>query len=133
MDRLQYLEENLPLKSKKWLKFTECIPPANVCKEIYSMTTGINTYEGFIGKLSEYYGCKPMSLHVDKTINPKYSAIYYPNLNEARTRTKTVGFKTVLHEFFHHLVNLKVVVVNKDEEEKYADKYARIFMQRAGI
>lgn len=60
----------------------------------------------------------------------KAIATYYPNLKTAYSKNQTVGRETVLHEFFHHLTNCKVVVVNKADEEYYADKYAQTFMQR---
>lgn len=127
---LRFLEENLPRKAKRWLKFEECIPPGSVCKEVYSMLMGINTYSGFIGKLSEYYGCSTMELVVDTTIDPKYRAVYRADLKKSYTRTQTVNETTVLHEFFHHLIAERVVICDKSQEEKYADKYAEIFMQR---
>jgi len=132
MNRLSMLEEKLPNRQKRWLKFDECVPPESICKDANSMMKGNNTYTGFLGKLAEYYGCEEMSLNVDTSIDPKYNAVYYPLLKEARSRTKTVSIKTVLHEWFHHLVNLKVVFVDKSKEEKYADKYSEIFLQRIG-
>jgi len=131
-NRLSMLEEKLPNRQKRWLNFDECVPPESICKDVNSMMKGNRTYTGFLGKLAEYYGCKEMSLNVDTSIEPKYIAVYYPLLHEARTRTKTIDKKTVLHEWFHHLCSLKVVFVDKSKEEKYADKYAKIFLQRIG-
>jgi len=131
-NRLSMLEEKLPNKQKRWLKFDECVPPESICKDANSMMKGNNTYTGFLGKLAEYYGCEEMSLTVDKSIDSKCLAIYYPLLLEAKTKAKTCDMNTVLHEWFHHLVNLKVVFVDKSKEEKYADKYAKIFLQRIG-
>lgn len=131
MQRLEKLEDEIPKRQKKWLRFEECVPPASVCKDINSMMEGNNTFTGFLGKLAEYYGCEEMPIYVDKTINPKYVAVYHPNLKEARSRTKHVDRKTVLHEWFHHLVNLRVVIVSKSEEEKYANLYADVFLARA--
>ena len=130
MEKLEWLEKQIPRKEKKWLKFDECLPPASVCGDVFSMMNGNNTYTGFLGKLAEYYGCEPMDFYIDPQINPKYRAVYRPPLKAAYSRTDTASKRTVLHEFFHHLVNLRVVVVPKDEEEKYADKYAEIVMMR---
>lgn len=128
-----YLERQLRKQTpKKWLKFEECIPPASVCKDVHSMLRGINTYGGFLGRLAEYYGCEEMDLRVDDKIEPKYRAVYNPVMKTAYSRKSTVDTKTVLHEWFHHLVNLNVVVVDKKDEEKYADKYANAFLTRAG-
>ena len=129
-DKVDRIEKSLLPKEKKWLKFNECIPPKSICKDIYSMIVGVNSYIGFLGKLSEYYGCKPMEMYVDKTINPKYIAEYRPGTNKAYSRGATVNENTVLHEFFHHLCYLNVVILSKSEEEKYADMYSKIFMER---
>ena len=129
-DKIDRIEKSLLPKEKKWLKFNECIPPKSACKDIHSMLDGINDFTGFIGKLSEYYGCETMGIYIDETINPKYIAEYRPLMKTAYTKGKTVNIETVLHEFFHHLCNLNVVIVNEKESEKCADEYARIFMER---
>lgn len=131
--KIEWLEEQIPRKEKRWLKFDECVPPASVCKDIVSMMNGNNAYTGFLGKLAEYYGCEEMDFVVDKSINPKYIAVYYPLLKRAKSRKPTVSMDTVLHEWFHHLCNLKVVFVDKEEEEIYANRYAKIFMARAKL
>jgi len=130
-NKLVRIEKQIPQRQKKWLKFDECVPPISVCKDVSSMMTGNSTYDGFLGKLAEYYGCGEMSLVVDKTINPKYLAVYRPSLRQAASRTPTASRSTVLHEWFHHLVNLHVVVIDNEKAEKLADKYARIFMERS--
>jgi len=123
------LEKQRP---KKWLKFDECVPPSSVCKDVFSMLAGLNTYTGVLGKLADYYGCTPMQMLVDRSIDPKYKAVYRPNEEVAYSRETTIDAKSVLHEWFHHMVNLNVVLVNKRAEEHWADKYATIFLQRAG-
>jgi len=128
--KLEIVEQKLRQKPKKWLKFEESVPPASVCEDVASMMDGIDSYTGFLGRLSEYYGCESMGFFVDKTINAKYLAVYYPTLKEAHSRTNTLERRDVLHEFFHHLVNLNVVVINKKDEEKLADKYADAFLRR---
>jgi len=129
-ETVRRLEDELPQKPKRWLHFEECIPPASVCRDISSMLDGISSYTGFLGRLAEYYGCSSMGFYVDEKIDPKYKAIYYPNLKKAASRTPTIGRNSVLHEWFHHLVNENVVVVDGEEEEKFARKYAEIFMLR---
>lgn len=128
--QLLFLERRLPEKQKRYLKFEECVPPKTVCKDVASMLEGINQYTGFIGRLAEYYGCETMQAYIDTSIDPKYSAIYRSHEKAAYTRTPTVPCETILHEFFHHLVALNVVVIPKGKEEHYADKYAEIFQQR---
>jgi len=119
-------------RPKRYLRFGECLPPASICKDVMSMMNGTNTYDGFIGRLAEYYHCETMGCFVDTNIDPKYAAVYRPSEKNAYSREKTVDRRIILHEFFHHLVNLNVVSVNKKDEEEYADKYARIVLSRGG-
>ncbi len=126
------IEKRLPNKQLKYLRFEECVPPKDICVSINSMMDGVSNYVGFLGKLSEYYSCSPMGLYVDKSINAKHIAEYRPDDKNAYSKESTCDKDIVLHEFFHHLVNLKVIVVNEKEEEKLADKYAKIFLKRAG-
>lgn len=137
--KINYLEEtlaeirlNLPKKEKKWLTFNEAIPPESICKDVNSMLDGVTSYEGFVGRLADYYGCKTMPCQVDTNIDPKYAAVYRPFFETAYTRTRTIHRSTILHEFFHHLIHLKVVTVPQNKEEFYADKFATTFLQRAG-
>jgi hypothetical protein len=119
-------------RPKRYLKFSECIPPESICRDVNSMLLGNSSYDGFVGRLSEYYGIEPMGCYVDATLPVRVIAQYRLGEKNAYSRNKTVGRDTILHEFFHHLTNLNVVSVPKDQEEKLADKYARIFLQRAG-
>jgi len=116
---------------KRYLKFNEALPPASVCRDVVSMLPGVGNYEGFIGRLADYYHCVPMGLYIDATIEPKYKALYRSWNNAAYTREKTCERHTVLHEFFHHLIAQHVVVVSPDQVEHFADQYATVFLQRA--
>lgn len=129
-DEVVELKSILPKREMKYLKFEECIPPASICKDVNSMMNGISSYEGFIGRLSNYYGCETMGLYVDKKMDIKHIAEYRSLTRDAYTRKTTCEKNTVLHEYFHHLVNLKVVIVDKKKEEYYADKYTKVFMER---
>jgi hypothetical protein len=122
------------VKPLRYLKFDNCVPPASVCKEVESMMIGIRTYTGFIGKLADYYGCSTMEITVNKDMcKPEWNAVYYPNLKKAYTHRDTVSRETVLHEWFHHMVNEKVVYlgdISSKEGEKFADRFSKIFMER---
>jgi len=127
-DLERLLEKQRP---KRWLKFEECVPPDSVCKDALSMLEGVNTYGGVLGKLAEYYGCDTMEMLVGDNIDPKYKAVYHPDKRIAYSKGTTIDRHSVLHEWFHHMVNLNIVVVNKRAEEHWAEKYATIFIQRA--
>lgn len=131
-DKLDSLQEQLPRKPKKFLKFWEAVPPVSVCKDVMSMMDGMATYEGLIGRLSEYYGCEIMGCYIDESISPEYLAVYRSDKKSAYTRLKYVDRRTILHEFFHHLQHQNVVVIDNKRKEHFANKYARIFLERAG-
>ncbi len=125
----QISDSNRP---KRYLRFSECVPPESICKDVNSMLLGNAGYDGFVGRLADYYNIVPMGCYVDSNISPKVIAEYRRPENNAYSREKTVHRSTILHEFFHHLTTLNVVSVPKNQEEKLADKYAEVFLQRAG-
>lgn len=131
---IEALEKLISHKEKRWLEFDECVPPSSVCKDITRMLDGVTDFTGFIGRLSYYYGCSTMDMFIDINhikVSDKAIATYYPSEKAAYSKGKTCSPNTVLHEFFHHMVNCCVVVVNKADEEYYADKFAQLFQQRA--
>jgi hypothetical protein len=100
-----------------------------------SMMNGVTTYSGFIGKLAEYYGCSTIKLLVDKNkCKKEWNAVYYSDLKKVFTYEDTISHRTVLHEWFHHMVNEKVVylgTITSEKEEEFAVKFSCIFMERA--
>lgn len=139
--KINYLQESVAemkrtmrinQRPKRGLRYSESIPPASVCRDVVSMLVGIKTYDGFIQRLSAFYDCEPMGVLRDDTVNEKYLAVYRRDKKACYSRGPTVDKATVLHEFFHHLTNLGVVFVDKEDEEDYADRYARAILTRAG-
>jgi len=135
------IQDDLPNKPKRYLKFNECIPPTEVCRSVVSMMNGVENYNGFIGKLSEYYGCSIMGIYVglervlalERQTGKSYVAFYDSNLKAAYSKEKTVSQSTVLHEWFHHMHAQGVVSINVKDEEYYAARYAEVFLQRANM
>jgi hypothetical protein len=123
-------------KPKRYLLFGECVPPPSVCRDVYGTMIGNRSYEGFLGRLAEYYKCEHMTFLVNPARNREDTiAIYYPYEKTAYSKNNTVAQSTVLHEWFHHMVNLGVVYLSekeKEEEEVYARKFAEIFLGRIG-
>ena len=139
--KINYLQESVvDMKStiremrrpKRGLRFSEALPPASVCRDVDSMLLGTTSYDGFMHRLSAFYECEPMGIYRDDNVDEKYLAVYQPDRKACFSRGPTLNRKTVLHEFFHHLVNLGIVFVDKKDEEDYADRFARIFLQRGG-
>ena len=119
-------------RPKRGLKWHELVPPESVCRDICSMMNGTDYYHGFIARLADYYGVEPMGCFVDTTINPKTIAEYRPTQGNAYIREQIVSKHTVLHEFYHHLEHNRVIEIYKDKEVK-ADRFATIFLRRAGL
>jgi len=138
--RLARIERELA-EIKKWvlpkrmLSLSEAIPPKSICQDILSKTAGVNDYAGFLAMLCDYFHVPSMGLYWDQYklwLPPKSEAAYFADKEATYTRTKTVDQHTVLHEFFHHLVAQNVVAVKKREEEKSADKFASLVLDRGG-
>jgi len=121
---------------KKFLRFSEVLPPENICRDINDMMIGATKYDGFLGRLSEHYGVPLLEFIIDETIPDGINAQYRVNGwcpdGRAYSKNKTTSRSTVLHEFFHHLVHHRVAIVEKKREEEYANRFARTFLQRAG-
>jgi len=142
--RLAHIERELAeikqwLAPKRMLSLYEAIPPESVCRDLLSKMRGISSYDGFLAALSDYYRVLPMKLIWDKhdtwmpQAKAKSVAAYFSEQNAAYTRKATVDRETVLHEYFHHLVAHNVVAVGgKKDEEKAADKFAALILERGG-
>lgn len=120
-------------KPKRGLRFYEVVPPESVCRDINSMLIGTNEYDGFLNRLADYYGVTPMKCYRDDDLDPKYKAEYRPRSKACFSAGPSIARATVLHEFFHHLQHEGVVFVSKKEQEEYADRYSKMFLQRAGV
>lgn len=119
-------------KPKRGLRFWESIPSERECNDVLTMLNFTTSYDGFINRLAGFYDCEPMGVYRDENVDPKYKAIYHKHKKACYSRGPTIDRQTVLHEFFHHLVAQGVVFVKKHEEEEKADRYAEVFLKRAG-
>lgn len=118
---------------KHLIAFEESIPPKSVCIDVLSML-GVGNYKGMMRLLSDYYGISRLQLfHDPKKVPDGAIACYVRQEGIAYSKNPTINEKTVLHEFFHHLVTLNVVVIDEEDEEVLANKYAKIFLERAKL
>ena len=79
--------------------------------------------------LTQYYGVRKMQIILDgRKVGKKCVACYLNN----RAYFKKEGFKKriVLHEFYHHLVEYNNLDLTSNLEEKEANNYARVFLQK---
>ena len=120
-------------KKKQYLDFEEAIPPKSVCADVMSML-GVANYSGFLYLLSQYYGIKQMHIYRDpKKVSANAIACYHRDEGNAYSKGP-VDASVVLHEFFHHLVTQKVVIVGlNDDEETLANRYAELVEKRAKL
>ena len=92
------------LKPKRGLRFWECIPPSEVCKDALDLSGITGNFIGMVGRLADYYKCDTMGCFVDTSIDPKYNGVYSPSEKTAYSRTSQTDKRFILHEFFHHLI-----------------------------
>ena len=117
-------------RKKSSLSFSAALPPPSLCKDIVG-TDVIGNWDNHMQILSDYYGIEPMGNYSDKSKVPKGSiACYHPCEGNAYYKKPTTTLKTVLHEFFHHLVYQNVVDLKYEDEEKRANKFAEIIIRR---
>ena len=126
------LDQMKASKKKYLLDFEEAIPPKSVCADVLSML-GVGNYKGMLHLLSDYYDITRLRMFHDPAKVPENAIACY-NRGEGVAYSKSpVSSNTVLHEFFHHLVTQKVVMLYEgDDEEVLATRYAELFLQRAG-
>ena len=140
--KLNYLQESVAdMKStirnmqrpKRGLRYSEAIPPASVCRDVVSMLVGTTSYDGFMQRLSAFYDCEPMGIYRDDNVDEKYLAVYRSQEKACYSRGPSLERRVVLHEFFHHLVNLGIVFVDKKDEEDYANRFAKAVLHRGAL
>jgi len=84
--------------------------------------------------LSEVYGVKRMRIELNgKRVGRRkandWLACY--SENKAYFTKRGVNKRTVLHEFYHHLVNMKGLELPERIEEKQANGYASEFVKKS--
>jgi len=105
------------------------IPSKKVCEEFY-FTYELKGAQKAVDVLSRYYGIKRMKVVVDgRKVGNGYVACY--NDNFAYFKKRGLNKRNILHEFYHHLVN----VFNWDMiiklEERKANNYVIVLMKKA--
>ena len=127
-DRLNIIEKS---SKKRGLSFEASIPPRSLCKDIVH-ANGVGNWENHMQILSDYYGVALMENYHNPAKVPKDSiACYHRYERSAYYKKATAMLETVLHEFFHHLHAEGVISITRGQsEEKLADKYAKIIIER---
>ena len=98
--------------------------PSKRVIEKFHLTYEMSGAQKGIGALSRYYGIRRMKIVVDgRKVGNGYEALYYRNIAYFTRR----GFNrlNVLHEFYHHAINIFRYEMSSSREEKEASKFAR--------
>ncbi len=102
------------------------VPPKRVRKE-FLLVYELEGCRKAIALLAEYYGTRKMKIILDgKRVGKGNIACYV--VNKAYFTQKGLKKRTVLHEWYHHLVNAKGLEMPDRTEENRANLYARDFL-----
>src|SRR5579875_2409811 len=85
------------------------------------------TWDSFLNVLCIYYDVPPVFARVNKRISAV--AHYIEAINLIETKEEIVGMRTILHEFFHHLISKRRSLVPRNTDETLADSYADACMK----
>lgn len=101
------------------------------CKKIRERFLLVYELEGCqkaVDLLTKYYGVRRMKIKVNgRKVGNRWIASYFQN--KAYFTKKGLTKRTVLHEFYHHLVYINSLDIPKTKEEKAASGYARGFLK----
>lgn len=105
------------------------LPSRKVCEK-FSLTYELQGCQKAVDLLTRHYGIKRMRIVLDgKKVGNNYVA-YYKN-HTAYFKKKGLTKRTVLHELYHHIVNVKDLNMTLTEEERQAFLYSRNLMRKA--
>jgi hypothetical protein len=113
----------------------EILPSDEICKGFRNLCTNKSVQDA-VNMLSRHY-----QIPIMKTVFYEFSssdkicknarAVYYTAELAAYFDKTGYSQTTILHEFYHHLVNVGVAFAESDEQEEYlADEYAKQFAER---
>jgi hypothetical protein len=105
------------------------IPPKRI-RERFLIIYELEGCQKAVNFLSEYYGVRRMKIILDgKRVGTRkangWLACY--SENKAYFTKRGLNKRTVLHEFYHHLVEMKGLELPERIEEKQANNYAKNF------
>lgn len=101
------------------------IPPKKE-REKFLLIYELEGCQRAVDYLTEYYGVKKMKIILNgRRVGNGYEAQYFEN--KALFTKRGLKKRTVLHELYHHLVEVKGYELQNGKEEKEANSYARFF------
>jgi hypothetical protein len=103
------------------------IPSKKVCERFF-LIYELEGCKEAVNYLAPYYGIKSMRIVLDGRRTGNGNRACYIE-NKAYFTKRGLGKRTVLHEFYHHLVDAKRLDLPSMTEEKEANGYARDFLK----
>jgi hypothetical protein len=104
------------------------IPPKKI-REKFLIIYELEGCQKAVNLLTEYYDVKRMKVILDgKRVGKGDVACYFKN--KAFFTKRGLKKRTVLHELYHHLVEVNGYELQNGMEEKEANGYARQFLKR---
>jgi hypothetical protein len=103
------------------------LPPKWVLEAATKNMKKDRTWDSFLNVLCIYYDVPPVFARVNKRISAV--AHYIEAINLIETKEEIVGMRTILHEFFHHLISKRRSLVPRNTDETLADSYADACMK----
>lgn len=101
--------------------------PSKKIRERFLLTYELEGCQKAVNFLSKYYRVSRMRVSLDgKRVNHGCVATYFDN--RAYFSKKGLKKRTVLHEFYHHLIYVNSLDMPLRMEEKNARSFARDFM-----
>ena len=103
--------------------------PSKRIRERFLITYELEGCQKAVNFLTDYYGTGRIKIILNgKKVGKHNIALYYEN--KAYFTKKGLKKRTVLHELYHHLVEVKGYELKDRIEEKEANNYAREFLKR---
>ena len=103
------------------------LPPKKV-REKFLIIYELEGCQKAVNYLTKYYGVRRMKIILNgKRVRKEWVAWYLEN--QACFKKEGLRKRIVLHELYHHLVEVKTLELNLRTEEKEANDYARSFLK----
>jgi hypothetical protein len=100
--------------------------PSKKVKEKFLIVYELEGCQKAVNFLTDYYEVKKMKIILNgRKVGNGYIAYYFEN--KAFFTKRGLKKRTVLHELYHHLVEVKGYELQNGMEEKEANSYARFF------
>jgi len=99
------------------------VPPKRI-REKFLIAYELQGCQKAVDFLTEYYGVRRMRIILNgRKVGNGYTAYYFEN--KAYFTKRGLKKRTVLHEFYHHLVKMKGLELPEQIEERQANNYAK--------